>query len=402
VAYFNPFRPSYLRDPYPALARLREEEPIHYSKQMEAWVVTRYADCVEILRDVEHYSSNPRSAAGRMAAMVEEARGRSPLGDTPLIVHSDPPVHTRLRAIVNRAFTPRMVEARRDTVRRYAREILAGLPDGEPFDLMSTLAYPLPLQVTGDLLGLPEADRQSVHDWARAVILGTSGERIPPQAIQAAQAGAEALRGYLDRFRQQHHGDTDRSLIYILTEAEAEGDVLSADELLAFVRFLYTAGSTPVGSTLANGTLLLLDHAEQLTRLRQEPELMSDAVSEIFRFDGPTHVHFRWVAEPVQLGRRRLRQGDSVLAMGSAAARDPEEFDDPEVFDIGRGRSRHLNFGLGPHFCLGAPLAEMELEIMFEELLARFSQLELGPAGAVREENFQMRGMRRLELIGRP
>lgn len=401
MAYFNPFRPSYLRDPYPALARLREEDPIHYSKQMEAWVVTRYADCVEVLRDVEHYSSNPRSASGRMAAMVEEARGRSPLGDTPLIVHSDPPVHTRLRAIVNRAFTPRMVESRRDTIRRYARELLEEIPDGEPFDLMSTLAYPLPLQVTGDLLGLPDKDRLTVHDWARAVIFGTSGERIPPAAIQSAHAGAEALRGYLERFRQDYDRDTERSLIYILTEAEAEGDVLSADELLAFVTFLYTAGSTPVGSTLANGTLLLLEHADQLDRLRAAPELMPDALSEIFRFDGPTHVHFRWVAEPVALGRRRLRKGDSVLAMGSAATRDPEEFEDPDRFDIGRGRSRHLNFGLGPHFCLGAPLAEMELEIMFGELLDRFAHLELGPGGATREENFQMRGMRRLELVGR-
>ncbi len=401
MAYFNPFRPSYLRDPYPSLARLSEDDPVHYSKQMQAWVVTRYADCVEVLRDQEHYSSNPRSAGGRMAGMVEKARSRSPLGETPLIVHSDPPVHTRLRSIVNRAFTPRMVESRRDTIHRYAREILERVPDGEPFELIQTLAYPLPLLVTGDLLGLPDEDRETVHNWARAIILGTSGERIPREAITAARAGAEALRAYLERFREEHDGETDRSLIYILTEAEAEGDVLSADELLAFVTFLYTAGTTPVGSALANGVSLLLEHPDQLARLREDPALMPDAVSEMLRFDGPTHVHFRWVSEPVELGGRHLRLGDSVLAMGGAATRDPEAFEDPDTFDVGRGRSRHVNFGLGPHFCLGAPLAEMELEIMFAELLERFDGLELGGDGALREENFQMRGMRRLELIGR-
>ena len=177
--------------------------------------------------------------------------------------------------------------------------------------------------------------------------------------------------------------------------------MLSADELLAFVTFLYTAGTTPVGSALANGVSLLLEHPDQLARLREDPALMPDAVSEMLRFDGPTHVHFRWVSEPVELGGRHLRLGDSVLAMGGAATRDPEEFEDPDTFDIGRGRSRHLNFGLGPHFCLGAPLAEMELEIMFAELLERFDELQLGGDGALREENFQMRGMRRLELIGR-
>ena len=292
-------------------------------------------------------------------------------------------MHTRLRSIVNRAFTPRMVESRRDTIHRYAREILDRLPDDEPFDLMSTLGYPLPLQVTGDLLGLPDEDRETVHEWARAVILGTSGERIPPQVIRAAQDGAEALGAYLQRFRERHEGETERPLIYILTQAEAEGDVLSADELLAFVTFLYTAGTTPVGSALANGILLLLQHPEQLARLRAEPELVPDAVSEMLRLDGPTHVHFRWVAEPVELGGRQLRLGDSVLAMGGAATRDPEEFDDPDTFEIGRGRSRHLNFGLGPHFCLGAPLAEMELEGMFTELLARFDELEVGRGGVV-------------------
>ena len=164
-----------------------------------------------------------------------------------------------------------------------------------------------------------------MHNWARAIILGTSGERIPPEAITAAQAGAEALRAYLDRFREEHKGDTNRSLIYILTEAEAEGDVLSADELLAFVTFLYTAGTTPVGSSLANGVSLLLEHPDQLARLREDPALMPDAVSEMLRFDGPTHVHFRRVSEPAELGGRHLRLGDSVLAMGGAATRDPEE-----------------------------------------------------------------------------
>jgi hypothetical protein len=400
VAFFNPYRPSYTEDPYPALARLRAEDPVFYWRDYDGWVLTRHADCSAVLRDHEAFSSDPGKARGGVGRYVARARDASPLAGAPLIGAVDAPVHTRLRAIVSRAFTPRVVEDERAFIRETATALLAQGQD--PLDFAATVAPVLPVTVVSDLLGLTPEERNPIRLWAQAIMRAHSDPDTPPEARRLAAEAMQHLMRFLAEYRDTH-GEGDSRLISILLEAEASGDRLSHPELLAFAVFLYTAGSGPTAMMLSNAVAQLVSHPDALEAVRADRTLLRAALEESLRWDSATHVLMRYALVDTEIGGRRIRAGDTAYVMVAAAHRDPEVFDDPDRFDVTREipAGQLLSYGAGPHFCLGAPLAYVQGEETLDELLDEFPRLALAPGGLKMGGTFLLRGPERLLLTGR-
>ncbi len=392
-----------MQDPYPALARLRADDPVFRSRELDGLVLTRHEDCAYVLREQALFGNDPTIAIGGMRGHVQETRARSPLGDTPTLGSSDPPVHPRLRGLIGRAFTPRMVEDERPVAARVVKALLDEAPDGQPFEFMSHLAEPLPVIVVSDLLGLDDDERGPVRAWAQALMRVIAGGDLPPEAYREGEVAKAAMLDFLRAYTERHAGDTSKKVISILLEAEAQGDRLSLNELLSFTVFLYTAGSGPTAYMLGNAIAALLAHPVALDAVRADRPLVRRAIEESLRWDSATQVLLRFAREACEVGGRKIMKGDTVYVMVGAAHRDPAVFPQPDTFDIERPmtNAQLLSFGAGPHFCLGQPLAFVQGEVAINALLDRFPRLQVASGGVERGGTFLLRGLRRLPLTGR-
>lgn len=393
---FNPFVPSYRKNPYLQLGRLRSGDPVHRSEALQAWVLTRYADCLRVLRDHEAFSSDARRAQGMVPAAITQQRAASPLGGEPTVLGTDPPGHTRLRGIVNRAFTPRAVEALRPRIEAIAASLLEQQPQRGGVDVMAALAQPLPVIVIAELLGVPAEDRERFTQWS-SVIAQTTDLLPSEERMAAVAATTRELVDYFERFVAERERAPRDDLISTLLRAEEDGHRLTRNELLAFAILLLVAGNETTTHLIGNGMRALLAHPEALAALRARPEALPAAIEEMLRYDGPVQGLVRFVTADVEVGGRRLAAGDIVLCMLGGANRDPEQFPDAERFDIARAENRHLAFGHGIHYCVGAPLARVEAEIALRALLARWPSIT--PDGeAELGGTFLIRGPRRLPI----
>lgn len=286
----------------------------------------------------------------------------------------DPPDHTRLRNLTQRAFTPRVVEVMRSRVAAFAEDLLGTAAGSGEVDLIEALAYPLPVLVIAAMLGVPSEDRAHFQRWSADM----ADSMDPMTHGPRSEAGREArnqLRRYLGGIAEQRRRRPEDDMISRLVEAEEQGDRLSKDELLDMCVLLLAAGHETTVNLIGNGINALLDHPEELERLRARPELMESAVEEFLRYDSPVQMNSRVPIEDVELGGCTLRRGQMILILVGSANRDPDEFADPDRLDIGRRTNRHLAFGRGIHFCLAAPLARMEAQIAIGRLLERFPNL---------------------------
>jgi hypothetical protein len=395
---FDPFRRSYLDNPYPSLAKLRREDPVHRSRELEGWVVTRHADAREVLRDNERFSNDPTTSTSGLGVHVAASRRRSPLGETPLLGSSDPPVHTRLRGIVARQFTPRVVEESRPRARALIEELLDGGRVGDEIEFMSAVAQQLPVLIIGELLGLEPDERGPLREWTRAVMRVIGGGELPPSAYREAEAAAAQLRAFLDEYRERHEGPP--TVLSALVAAEREDERLSTEETVSLLTFLYMAGGGPTALMLGNALLTLLSHRDQWELLREQPELARSAIVETLRWDSATHLLLRFATKELALGRRTIGRGDTVFVNVCAAHRDPEVFEDPDRFDIRRQTETGsiLAFGIGPHFCLGQPLALIQGEELLLALVERFPTASIARNGVDRLQELLLRGPARLCL----
>ena len=393
---YNPLAAEMAQDPYPTYAKLRARDPVHRSRLMNAWVFTRYADVDAVLRDHRRFSSDPRK---RTAARRQQAS--LPSVEEPSMLFLDPPDHTRLRALVNKAFTPRAVAALEPRIREIMATLLDAVDDPSAFDLMKAVAKPLPVIVIAEMLGIPPEDRAQFAVWSdqRARILEPT---LTPGERETAEAAMRALDEYLRPIISERRDAPRDDIISALAQAEEAGDKLTEREVLVMLRLLLVAGNETTTNLIGNGVLALLRHPDQLAALRGDAALIPSAVEELLRFDSPVQVDLRSALDDCDVNGFRVRRGDNVVTLLGAANRDPDRFPAPDRLDVRRAEQNHLAFGRGIHHCLGAPLARLEGRVVLETLLDRFRSIRLLDDRPAFRNSVVLRGLHSLPVAAVP
>jgi cytochrome P450 len=362
--------PAVLADPHPALAALREGGPVQRidtSRGVPVWMVTRYDDVLAALSD-PRLSNDPHHARDLTEALRGDFLSRSMIG-------ADPPAHTRLRRLVSKAFTARRVEGLRPRIQEITDALLDRITPRGRAELVGEFALPLPVTVIGELLGVPEADRDRFRTWTDEMLDRPFDPRSDMALVTAAR---ERMHGYLGDLVAAKRAEPADDLLTDLVQTTDEGERLDAQELLAMTFLLLIAGYVTTVSLIGNGTLALLRHPDQLDALRGDPSLVPSAVEELLRFDGPVNPGLtRFALEDLKIGGVTIPRGDMVLLSIAAADRDPARFPEPDRLDVGSADPGHLAFGHGAHYCLGAPLARLEGQVAFAALLTRLPDLAL-------------------------
>lgn len=390
VAY-RPLSPRFVADPYPLYRQLRDRDPIHRSIFADQVVVSRYADIDRILRDHRNFGndfSKVTSSEGSIAT-------RKKL--TPSMLAQDPPDHTRLRALVNRAFTPRQVARMEDYIRVTAHTLLDKIGDAREFDLMKAFAVPLPTIVIARMIGVPERDLERFKVWSDDLARSLEPFLSPEEeekVYRAARQFAEYFTAIIEQRRREPRDD----LVSRLVEAEDAGDKLTAKETRVMLRLLLTAGNETTTNLIGNGVRALLRHPDQLALLRERPELIPSAVEELLRYDPPVQLDMRVALRDMELGGLAVKEGTMITLLIGSANHDPERFTEPEHLDITRSGQANISFGRGIHHCLGAPLARLEGRIALEVLLERFPRLGFGTRPPKYRPSIVLRGLEHLDV----
>ena len=393
MSAFNPMDPEFLADPYPTYHRLRDEDPVHHSP-LDFWVLTRYEDVAAVLRD-------PRFIKEPLVSVVAARFGVTvPPGVGLSMLDRDPPDHTRLRSLVSKAFTPRVVEGLRPRIQKIVDDLITRAEAVGRMDLIEEFAYPIPVNVICEMLGVPIEDHERFKGWSLDIARGLDSVWLPPESEIPKRSGAarhaigDYMRGLIAERRASPRGD----LLSALIAAEEAGDKLSEDELIATCILLLIAGHETTVNLIGNGTLALLRHPEELRRLRETPGLITSAVEELLRYDGPVQRTARITSTEVTIGGRTIGKGEMVMPFIGAADRDPSQFSDPDRLDLGRTDNRHIAFGWGIHFCLGAPLARIEGQIAIDTLVRRLPRLTLVDDEPEHRQSLTLRGLKALPV----
>jgi cytochrome P450 len=391
---FNPLLPEFHADPYPFYRRLRDKEPVHRSP-MGFYVLTRYEDCVAVLRDQRF----GREEFQQMLTAVYGDESEKPALPRSMLFR-DPPDHTRLRALVSKAFTPRMIEALRDHIQEIVDRLLDRVAGQGGMDVIEDLAYPLPVTVICEMLGVPVDDHAAIRGWSADIARSLDAIGLPSdQAI--VERGRRSRRALADYFRALvpvRRAAPQNDLLSGLLAAEEAGDTLSGDEVIAMCLLLFIAGHETTVNLIGNGTLALLRHPDQLARLQAEPALIANAVEELLRYDSPVQRTARIATSDVEIAGHPIAGGSMVITALGAANRDPAQFPDPDRLDVTRRDVRHISFGYGIHFCLGAPLARVEGQIALGTLLRRLPGLASAEPAPEWRESSVLRGLKRLRV----
>ena len=393
MSAFNPMDPEFLADPYPTYHRLRDEDPVHHSP-LDFWVLTRYEDVAAVLRD-------PRFIKEPLVSMVAARFGVAvPPGVGLSMLDRDPPDHTRLRSLVSKAFTPRVVEGLRPRIQKMVDDLITRAEAVGTMDLIEEFAYPIPVNVICEMLGVPIEDHDRFKGWSLDIARGLDSIWLPPQSEIPKRSGAarHALGHYVRGLIAERRASPREDLLSALIAAEEAGDKLSENELVATCILLLIAGHETTVNLIGNGTLALLRHPEELRRLRQTPGLITSAVEELLRYDGPVQRTARIPSTDVTIGGRTIAKGEMVMPFIGAADRDPAQFPDPDRLDLARADNRHIAFGWGIHFCLGAPLARVEGQIAIDTLVRRLPKLELDVDKPEYRQSLTLRGLKTLPV----
>lgn len=394
--------PPNVQDPFPIYRWLRDHDPVHWSDGFNGWVVTRYDDVLEIFDRTELFSADRfRRVEPRHASRRPEARAVADvLSDW--LVFRDPPDHTRLRALLQRSFTPRRLENSRPRIRAIIEGLLDDVvADGE-MDFVRDFAFPLPALVIALLLGVPSRDIELIKLWSDRLAAYLGGAADGRDNFGEASAGVASLVDYFRRLLGEKISSPGDDLMSLMLRAEHDGERLSHEEVVSNCVLLLFAGHETTTNLLGNGLFHLLRHPDQMDALVAHPELAPSAVEELLRFDGPVPATMKVVLEDVDWKGASLRRGQLVLPFLSAANRDPRHFDGPDRLDILRTPNRHLGFAYGIHFCLGAPLARLEARLAFEALLRRLPGLALRDPAPRWKPLIFLRGLESLPLCWVP
>ena len=413
-------------NPYPFYEQLRIQDPIHWDEELGFWVLTRYSD-IDALYTDERFSRAQGLLRGFERLSESERLVAEPVyhSFSQTVFYADPPYHTHLRGLMNHAFTPRRVEQLRPSIQKIVDELLDGAQTKADVDLIHELAYPLPVMVIAELLGLPAEDRDRFKQWSDDLfaILGTVRQKSSDSLQHAAKSLSEMTTYVRDLSRRRREspqddlltallsvtGDTDSACPYPQDSSSphAAGDLireatnystLTEEELVANINILLSTGHETTTHLIGNGLLAFLQNPEQMQKLRTQPILLESAIEEILRYDSPVQITYRSALQDAPIKGKQIHKGDLVNTIVGSANRDPERFTDPYRFDIARNEGRHLGFGRGIHFCIGAPLVRLEAEIVFATILRRFPQISLATETLEWQEHPIFRGLKSLPV----
>jgi cytochrome P450 PksS len=388
--------PAFRAGAHAFYARMRDEQPvlpIDIPSVGPAWLVTRYDDVEQGLKD-DRLGKDPL-AVGRGNDLFTRVIRSTPIGAFDRnMLDLDPPDHTRLRKLVHLAFTPRRVADLASRVERLADELLARVATHGGLELVGDYALPIPMTVICELMGVPPADHPRIHRWSASMVSASPG----PKALLLIPS-LLGFVGYLRGLVEEKRRNPDERLISALVRAEEDGEKLTSDEVLGMLLLLLIAGHETTVNLIANGTLALLEHPDQLERLRAEPDLIGSAVEELLRFYTPVELATeRYAKEPLELRGVPIPRGGLVYLALGAANRDPRRFPVPDRLDLGRADNRHLSFGYGRHFCVGAPLARLEGAIALKRLIALPNLRRADTEPVVWKQSLNLRGLRELRV----
>ena len=380
VAY-NPLSSALRQDPYSLYEELRQKDPVHRMRLQNGWVLTDYADIDMVLRDNRRFGN-----AGREFGYIPQVS----------MLDLDPPEHTKIRALVSHGFTPRSVASLEPRIRETVARLLGNVEGRDRFDLIAELAFPLPVIVIAEMLGVPPEDREQFNEWSNVVSLIVDPLLNERQVRQVRQAVDEVFT-YLEAVAEERRRNPREDLVSALVTAEVDGERLERDDLLVNLLLVLVAGNETTRNLIGNGTFALLRNRDELQRLLDDPALLNGAIDELLRFDSPVQLDLRIAREPVELRGKRIAAGQRILCLLGAANRDPQAFTNPDRLDLRRSASSHLAFGRGIHYCLGAPLARLEARAAFDALLPRLGSLRLAEAPQYRDQ-VTLRGLESLWL----
>ncbi|HXJ83843.1 MAG TPA: cytochrome P450 [Candidatus Methylomirabilis sp.] len=391
---YDPFLPEVIADPFPSYHRLRSAAPVHLSP-LGFWILTRYNDCMMVLRDPRFGREGYEGALEAMYRSIAEDE-RLPRS----LLFRDPPDHTRLRGLVNRAFTSRVIEGLRSRIEQIVDGLLDQIQGSGGMEVIADLAYPLPVTVISEMLGVPERDRDAIKHWSAdlARSLDAIGVPVAGDLVARGRDARRALGEYFRHLIPERRRQPSADLLSQLIAVSDQGDKLSEGELVATCVLLYTAGHETTVNLIGNGLLALLRHPAEMARLYADPGLIPSAVEEMLRYDGPVQRTARVAQTDLEIDGHKIAKGKMVAVFLGAANRDPAQFPDPDRLDVGRADNRHIAFGFGIHFCLGAPLARLEAQITFARLLRRAPRLALATETPEWRESQVLRGLAALPV----
>jgi cytochrome P450 len=389
---------QHLENPYSLYDQLREADPVYWDERAKSWVLTRYTDVAAALRDPRY------TVMGFMSNTSWIPEDMRPTLEPPLravsrqMLFQDPPDHTRLRGLVAKAFTPRMIESLRPVIQRVTDELLDQAEAKGHMELIGDFAFPLPAIIIATMLGVPPEDREQFNRWSSYFGRLLDGGDFSLESIFEA---VTEVSDFLDYFRSIMHARRAApkdDLMQAMIDAEEQGDALSEEELLGNCILILAAGHGTTTHLIGNGTLALLRHPDQVQVLREKPSLIQNAVTELLRYDSPVQLTSRHAKEALQIGGKQVSSGQEVIMLLGAANHDPEQFANPDQLLLTRQENRHLSFGLGVHFCLGAPMARVEGEIAFSTLFKRFPNLRLETDEVKWQQSVVFRGLKQLPV----
>ena len=380
MGQFDPLLTSheFAQDPYPTYHLLRREAPIYWSDLWGCWILTRYRDIVSTLQNPKRFSSVGRlTAAMELPQDVREQVRPLVRHYSQGLINVDPPDHTRLRQLVHKAFLPGTVGAMAGYVEGIVERLIEEVQPRGKMDIIWDFAYPLPVTVIARLMGVPPADHGKLKRWSGKIVEFMATPKPAPEVLMSSQDALLALQDYFRSTFRRRRVDPRDDLISALVAAEEAGERLTEEELISTCVTLLIGGHETTTYLISSGVLALIQHPEQLRKLRANPDGARMAVEEMLRYEGPFQRNRRLATEAVELDGHLIRKGQLLVQMLGAANRDPAVFPNPDSFDIERHPNRHVSFGHGPHFCIGAPLARLEAPIAINALLRRLPNLEL-------------------------
>lgn len=398
---FNPMSPEFQANPYQYYRVLHASMPMFFWEQANMWFFSRYEDCVSVLKDNRFGHEYTAVLTPEEIASIPQATDEQrPLMEmqTNWMLLRNPPNHTRLKMLVHKAFTPRMIERLRSHIQDITDDLLNKVQDTGKMDLVEDLAFPLPITVIAELLGIPIEDRELLRSWSRDLAITLELIEDPEPYNRAAKVTVQ-ISDYLRKLVAERRKQPREDLISALVAAEEAGDKLTEAEMISNIILLLIAGHETTVNLISNGTLALLHNPDQFEKLKNDPTLVKNAVEEMLRYDSPVQLTSRIAMQDIEFNGQHIKRAQQVATLLGAANRDALMFADPDTLDITRSNAgQHIGFGNGIHYCLGAPLARMEAEIAFSTMLRRLPSLSLTDEAPTYRETYVLRGLKHLPI----